>query len=236
MKELVLVLREEDVLALGALRRMIGLRVARQGSKIWLRGIPYDQALELEILQLPAIERYALDPEELLFLPNALTPIAFLPQLQWQLIKAFLPIEAPIAGYGGQLEAEISVELVPSAVEAAPAALLCRLSVLQAWAHSSAAARIHALRFVAESSGQVIVSGEPLPSLPGQSFWQMAGLYLPAGFALAYPILASSILKRLDPNQTKSVFLHANAPPTVFETALFVQATRSGIRQTSLQP
>ena len=108
------------------------------------------------------------------------------------------------------------------------------MSDFQIWADSAPEVRIKCLKFVADLEGSVLVMGHPLPSIRGTSYWSCEGLLMPSGFGLQYPILAPALLQRCNPEGDSLVFLQADGSWERIPLALFVAASRSGIRQTPL--
>jgi hypothetical protein len=237
MKELILVLAQADHAALGNVRSIAGLKVGIQFEKIWLRGIPAKGETDLRIRQLPAMERYVLKADDQLFQIGKTTPVAYLPRLQWQEIKQYIPLELPVAAYAGRSTEVMDVKLVPSGREENPVALRCRLEHLQVWAETAAEVRIRALRLAGDLEGNVWVMGHPLPSIPGTGFWSCQGLLLPAGMALEFPILAPILLDQYNPGKDSLVVVQGRGEEIACENIpldLFVAATRSGIRLSPL--
>jgi hypothetical protein len=236
MKEIALVLAQADLEQLGALRCLPQLVAAWQGDRIWLRGIAVEQAEDPAILRLPALARYHVGEDQLLFLPGAVTPVAYLPTLAWQPITAFIVPEMPVAAYGGIVEEQVPVTLVPAPDEQPAIGLRCTLAHLQAWCEAAPEVRIQVLHYAVAQDGDTIVLGDPLPTIPGQVLWECEGLLLPAGHALAYPVLAATIVRLLDAAATHRLLLHADGSWERISRTNFIPATRSGIRQTTITP
>lgn len=235
MKEQVIVLAEADREALGHVRTITGLQVGLQIGKIWLRGILVDEGeIDLRIRQLPALQRYFCE-EGMLFLPDALTPVAHLPKLNWQPLQAHMPLDLPTAAYAGESTQRIPLRLVPAKQEQPAVALRCALDHLQAWADAAAEVRIGRLRIAVDAEGTAFVMGHPLPNVPGTSFWNCDGLLLPAGMELEFPMLAPVILAKVNPTKENLVLLDHEGRPELIHLGHFVAATRSGIRLSPYQ-
>jgi len=234
MKEQVVVIAAADVEQLGHVRCIAGLHVAVRTDQLWIRGILDDGNVDLRIRQLPALHRYVLNQNDQLFLPNGQTPVAYLPRLEWKSILQFLPVEWPVAAFAGQAELQVAPRLVPSGKEENAVMLQSTLQNLQDWAQTAPEIRIKCLKMVADRDGNVLLMGFPLPSIPGKSFWSCEGLLLPARFNLEFPMLAPTILARCNPEGDALVMLHADGSWKRIPLALFVAASRSGIRQTPL--
>ncbi len=234
MKEQVMVLAEADVELLGELRCFPQLVVALQGNRLWLRGIPVGGEDQHLFLRLPATERYLLGVDDLLFLPGSVTPIAYLPSLHWKPIGDFIVPELPVAAYGGSFSETIEAKLVSSSMEQKAIGMFCSLSDLQAWVDAAPEVRIKALKFAAEEDGEVLVMGEPLPTIPGRALWECEGLLLPAGYKLEYAMFARTIRQQLDPEGMDWLVFQADGGWERVPKANLIPATRSGIRQTMM--
>jgi MoxR-vWA-beta-propeller ternary system domain bpX2 len=234
MKEHLIVLAAADRALLGELRTLPQLFAADQGDQIWLRGIAVAQANEAVFLSLPATARYFLGEDHLIFSPGGVTPVAYLPKLSWQPIATYIVPEMPVAAYGGVVEDAFQVKLVVSDAPQAVVALRCDLAQLQAWADSAAEIRIHAMRFAVADDGRALVVGDPLPTIPGEAFWECGGLLLPAGRKLEFAVLASAIRQQLDPDGAHLLLFQADGGFERIPQTNMIQATRSGIRQTTL--
>lgn len=234
MREQVIVLALADQEALGHVRAIPGLHVARRADQVWLRGILDEEEVDLRIRQLPAIHRYVLSADDQLFLPQGRTPVSYLPRMEWQTILQYLPLELPLAAYAGQSDAKLPVCLVASGKEENAVALRCKVDHLKAWAESAAEVRIQCLRMVADLDGNAWVMGHPLPAIPGISHWSCEGLLLPAGHQLEFPLLAPLIVSQNNPEKDALVVLQADGSWERIPLALFVVATRSGIRLSPL--
>lgn len=235
MKEQVVVIAAADQEFLGHVRCIAGLRVAVRADQIWIRGILDDGNVDLRIRQLPAIHRYILSDNDQLFPQNGHTPIAYLPRMDWTSMLQFLPLELPTAAFSGQSSERIGIRLVPSSQVQNPVLLRCNLIDLQSWVGSAPEIRIKCLKMVADRVQTVLVMGHPLPNIPGTSFWSCEGLLLPAGFVLEFPVLAPIVLSKCNPEGDALVMIHTDGSWQRIPLALFVAASRSGIRQTPLE-
>lgn len=136
LTERLLVLAAADAAALGAVRALPGLRVARADAngpadapRLWLRGLPPTGALPLALRQLPALAAYGLDARGFLFPPGRPTPTGQLPTgLAWQPLAEFVPLAVPTAALPGQAPAAFCPPLLPSAQPEEAAGVLTTLA------------------------------------------------------------------------------------------------------------
>ncbi|TGD79545.1 hypothetical protein [Hymenobacter wooponensis] len=236
LTERVVVLAEQEAHALGTVRTQPGLRVAQAAGQLWLRGLPATGELALPLRQLPALASYALNAEGQLFPSGSLTPTSRLPDLVWQPIREFVPLEIPVAALPGQLASQHSLQLVPATHAPAGAALLTTLAAWQAYADGAPEIRLQRLRFAVSATNQVLVLGIPLPPIQGQELWLHEGLLLPAGLAFETPLIASLLARKLNPQQDSFLLFAANGEWERIEQHFLQPASRSAVRLTLGNP
>jgi len=230
--ERALVLAAPDFAALGHVRHLPGLRAAAApDGRLWLRGLPAAET-PLPLRQLPALVSYALDEHGNLFAAGSRTPTARLPELAWQPIREFVPLEIPTAALPGQSPPAYHLRLVPSAQPQPGAALLTTLPAWQAYAATAPEVRLHRLRFAVSSHHEVLLLGTPLPPLPGRELWLRDGLLLPAGLDFEAPLLSALVAAKLRPDPTALLLFAADATWTVLAASSLQPATRSAVRLT----
>lgn len=231
--ERVLLLAVADEPALGAVRNVPGLRVGRADATLWLRGLPAEGDLPLAVRQLPAVAAYSLDDEGRLFPAGGRTPTARLPELAWQAVRDFVPLELPTAALPAQAPPPYRLRVVPSGRAEAGAALLTTWAAWQAYAEEAPEARLRGLRFAASARGQALLVGAPLPPLPGQELWLREGILLPAGFTFETPLLFGLVASRLNPAHDALLLFDAAGEWERVAWAHLVPATRSAVRLTA---
>lgn len=233
MSERLLVLAAHDLAALGAVRPVPGLQVAADGDQLWLRGLPATGELLLAVRALPATAAYTLDEQNRLFPTGHLTPTGRLPALNWQPIRAFLPLEIPTAALPAQAAPTYQVRLVPSARAAAGAALLTTLDAWLTYAESAPEIRLCGLRFAVSAEARVLLLGTPLPPLAGQEQWLTDGLLLPAGFDFEAPFLAPLLARQLNATGEDLLLFATNGSWERVPQAQLLPATRGAVRRTA---
>lgn len=234
LTERVLVLAAADEAALGAVRHLPGLQAAPDAAgQLWLRGLPAQDPLPVELRALPARVAYGLDEAGRLFPAGRLAPTARLPALPWLPLRELLPLTLPPAALPAQDAPRYRPRLLASAQPQPGAALLTTLAAWAAYAEAAPEIRLQSLRFAAAADGRVLLLGAPLPPLPGQELWQLAGLLLPAGYALEAPLLAPLLSRQLSPAGTELLLF---APDGGWEPVPLTQllpATRAAVRRTA---
>jgi len=228
--EAVLVLESKYRDTLGGLRAIPGLKAAGDGALIWLRGIEAGIAPDKRIASLPVLNRYTTDEEERLFPDKQKTPIARLPKLDWQPIKAFVAIELPVSAMPGKLFLPMTIRLSRYGTVHEAFALLTDLDSWKIYAETAAETRLQQLRFAVSGRGEALVIGLPLPQLPGKYFWPREQMLLPVGYDLDPPIVASLVEA---PNETLMLF-DPDGSWQVIGIASFQPARRSAVRLTTI--
>jgi len=233
MSEHVVVLATHDRDALGNVRTLPGLRVGTHDQQLWLRGLPSSTELPVVMRTLPAVSTYVLDAQNRLFPAGSQTPTTTLPTLTWQPIEEFMPLELPTAALPAQHPPRYRVRLTLSSRAEVGAALLTSLEAWCIYAETAPAIRLHGLRFAVSGARQVLLLGAPLPPLPGQEYWQQAGLLLPAGYDLEVPLLAPLLTSQLTPDSEALVLFTAEGSWELVPLAHLMPATRNAVRLTT---
>jgi hypothetical protein len=112
-------------------------------------------------------------------------------------------------------------------------ALLTSFEAWRTYAEAAPEIRLRGLRFAVSAERQVLLLGAPLPPLPGQEYWQQAGLLLPAGYDLEVPLLAPLLTSRLTSDSEALVLFTAEGGWALVPMAHLVPATRSAVRLTA---
>ncbi|NHA06339.1 hypothetical protein G7092_21195 [Mucilaginibacter sp. HC2] len=226
--EKILVLESKYRHTLGNLRGIPDLKAAADGELIWLRGIGMNT--DKHIASLPVLHRYTADSQERLFPDQHKTPTGKLSKLDWQPIKAFVPIELPVSAMPGKLFLPMTIRLSRSAAVQEVFALLTDLDSWKTYAEIATRTRLQPLRFAVSAKGDVLVIGHPLPQLPGQTFWAREQMLLPAGYDLCPPSLAHLVEV---PKETMMLFDPDGSWQSIPITH-FQPAQRSAVRLTEI--
>lgn len=232
MKELVLVLRCEDKDTLGAVRCIPGLLVAECGKELWLRGIYSLDSIDIKIKKLPAAAAYTLDHQDHLFPAGKITPVGKLKELTWIPVSEYIPVELPVSAIPGKTEEKHPIQLVQCGEPAKGAALVTSLAVWKSYAHSAPAVRLECLMFAVSENKDVIITGFPLPPVPGQELWKQGNMLLPSGYNFEFPFAAPMIEDMLNPHKDALLIFKPTGEWEKIPLNYFVQATRSAVRLT----
>lgn len=226
MSELIMVLSRADKPALGALRSLPGLQAADDGELVWLRGIAIAEEIDLRIRQLPALHTYELKDGELLFPPNALTPVSKLQTFNWQPLSQFITVTLPVSGMPGKITQQHRVRLIPCDTADKSDALLTSLETFKTWVATAPKMRLQVLRFAVSENNRVLIIGSPLPPIPGREYIIRDGILLPCGYQFDPPAIAA--LLNTDPDEWLLFEPDGHWQPVPKDC--FVPVTRNGVR------
>lgn len=232
IKELVMLLPAEKYAVLGTVRCLPGLSAAIDDTHLWLRGIPFPEKPDPLILQLPATHTWQLDDNDLLFPVDGLTPVATLKKLIWKPLSELLPVVLPASAMPAVLPNLLALRLEPCPTPQNSYALLTTLTAWFNYGETAPDARLQPLSFAASASNKVLITGLPLPPVPGKEYVLQHQLLLPAGYSFAPAGIASVVSHQLSPAQTDLLLFHTNGTWERIPQTAFVKASRSAIRLT----
>lgn len=230
MQEIILVLRETEKEALGTVRCFPGLRAAAGDGVVWVRGIVPAVAGDIALRSLPVIQTYELDAGGLLFPQGALTPVMQLPALPWVPLREFIPVTLPVSPLPAKNSDTFPVRLAKSEHETAPFALRTTLALFKQYVDDAADVRLQQMQFAVSANDDVLVTGNPLPALPGTTCWKLHDLLLPAGYHFDPPMLAPLVQARLHNGGQELFLFEASGSYTVIPKNNLVTASRSAVR------
>jgi hypothetical protein len=230
MKEVVIVLSIKDMDALGSVRTIPYLKAAFHKEQIWICGIRENEKNNTN--KLPSIANYTIDKEGNLFPIGKLTPVGKIPKLSWLPISTFIPVVAPTSAFPGKTEQKHKIKLI-STIEAKPGnALLTELSIWKNYAEAASEVRLNKLRFAVSANKEVLIIGEPLPSIPGKEYWIKDHILIPSGYDFDIPMISGLLLSKLNPSKDSLLLFEKNGEYQKISTNSFVPSTRSSIRLT----
>ncbi len=231
-RERIIVVATAEAAALNRVRCFEALSAMASGD-VWVRGIALeDQELTRAIAAIPCLARYDLDPNGRLFPIGARTPVARLPQGDWQPISTFIRPFLPGSSLPGDLPAPSEVRLLPCDEPQETSALLASLDDWSRFAATAPAVRLAPLQFAVDDRKQVLILGAPLPPIPGQEFVQHQQLLLPAGYALPSSYHLGILPETLHLAPGDYALFQADASWERVPGEAFVPASRSAVRAT----
>jgi len=232
MQEYILNIPVESKESLALLRLMPGLRVALDGTRLRVRGIPYSEQPAKEIWQLPVISILILNDENYLFPVAGKVPVAKLPELKWIPLQQYIQVEPPVSALKGETEKKVSVKLIPSDRVQEGEALLTSLGSWKTYADTAPATRLKRISFAVSENGTALLLGTPLPSLPGREYWKTANMLIPCGYDFEITLMADILPAKLNPQNDSLILFETDGSWQKIELNNFVNAKRSAVRAT----
>lgn len=233
MRYILFKLHERDIASLGNIRCLNSVFAAKDGNDIWIRVVDTNTAIDGKLKQLPVKSTFTLDEKNQLFLPDAVTPVAILKEMEWIPINEFIPVEAPVSNLPGKTNHKIDIKLVPSTVERRGNALLTTLNTWKEYAESAPAVRLAVLKFAMSATNEVLVIGNPLPSLPGKEYWLQNNILLPCGYEFEVPFVNTFLNNNILSGNKGVILFNTNNEWQLIDESLFVEAKRSAVRLTN---
>lgn len=102
--------------------------------------------------------------------------------------------------------------------------------------------RVSGLRYVCTIDGKVLCCGEPLPALPGESWYETDGVLAPAGWTWSPAVPATVVYAALQfhcackfaatPTKATKFLLHADGPVEMIDAHSWCSATYASVRAT----
>lgn len=232
MQQLLLILSLTDQSFVGGIRCLPSIQAGIQDGNIYLK-VPAGFSADKRILQLPVVHSYWLDEQENIFPLHGLTPTGKLPVLNcWIPIADFVQTALPVAAMPGQSPVKLSVGLLPSTDTQESFALLTHLQTWKAWAETAPAIRLTALRFAVSANSEVLITGYPLPALPGKEYWMQHQVLILAGYAFKIDVTTEIISQELNPNKHSYLLFDKESNWQQIPLDSFAPATRSAVRLT----
>lgn len=231
MEEIILTIAKHDLQSLGSIRDIDGLKAAADEEQIWIRGIN-SIIMELSpVKQLPVRNHFTIDKNGLLFPADNITPTGVMKEMEWMNINEFVTVELPSSAGPGELPPPLFVSLIPSRKSDKGIALLTSLKIWKDYGETASRIRLSPLKFAVSENKEVLIIGEPLPSLPGREFWLNNDMLIPSGYDFEFSLMASIIKQKISNEGSVTVF-NTDGTWFVIDHHFFVPATRSAIRMT----
>lgn len=215
------------------LRLEPGVEVLELPDAIWLRGSSTDERIQKLLLQLPGACRFDVFPGGELRPAGSRLPSGRLPAGAWTRLKDWIEVELPAAAFaaGDPVRTPLQWVRVPGAGDAN--VLLATLADWATYGDTAPQIRLKPLRFAVAADGRVVVQGHPLPPLPGERYYERAGVAVPCGWGWS-PAVEPELFRdtwKLQPQDLALV--SADGSWERIRADQFVRATRSAIRESS---
>jgi len=209
---------------LGAVRTVPGWKAAVDDSGIWLKGPVENGQGQLALKSLPAKATYLSDDKNRLFPEGKQTPVLELKDMEWLSLADFLPVELPVSAMPAGAPEGMAV-LLSRSIDPEPAAAV--MVPLQSWItyrKNAPQVRLRALQFAA-TDNEALITGIPLPSLKGKTYWQHKNILIPSGYAFEPEILGDLIAEKTSADSL--VLMHPDGQMEVVPSIAFSPAERN---------
>ena len=221
-----------DAPALAGHRLIAGLEVAEIGGVLWLRGPAWNEALRRALRKVPGLDRFETHASGRLLADGARVPQGRLPELRWQALALWFPVNLPTAHGLASSPSPAPFRLVRSTGEREAGGVLAELSAWHEFAIGAAEIRLRPLRFAAARDGRAWIEGVPLPPVPGRRFTISEGIAIPCGFTWSPALSVAAIRQWVGIAEGDVAFATEDRTWEIIRAEQFVPATRSAARAT----
>lgn len=201
-------------------------------QSLWLLGAGLDDQISGTLRSLPDCERFLVLEDGQLVGWDESVPRLRLPTQPWQTLSEWLSIALPIPVFAGVIEHKISLRLVRTDVPVEANLLRTSWQIWRDYASDAPQIRLNRLSFAVSADREVLISGFPLPPVPGQRLVEVDRVAIPAGFRTEPSMDSASIRKLLRLLPEESAVYREDGAVEVVPGAAFVLATRSAVRLT----
>ncbi len=181
---------------LGNIRDWDNLQIATDEDTIWLKGFTEVQYSAPEIRQLPGLLLYELR-DGLLFLKDALVPSRKMrTALLWSPIDKALRLSMP--GFNHNffgIHEKIAFRLLHGGQEQPAFALYAKMKDIFSIISTSPKFKLDMLQWVV-ADDMALITGTPLLSFPGKTYWHKDGHLLPSGFDFEFKNLSGMLQQK----------------------------------------
>jgi hypothetical protein len=228
---LVMERRHENDLA--AIRHWENLKVAFDEDRIWIRDFDFAQIHSVEVKSIPYKELFYGKQEKLFPLNSQLPCGKISSSLLWTPILRALPVRIPTLNhnYFGT-EERLSVQLVPSAIEREPVAMVLSLRELASYVETAPAIRLQPLSWTVVNRSSALIAGTPFLPVNGPVFWRRGVHLLPAGYDLELFHAEEVIARLADPDGDSWIFWNPDNTCIVIPKDAFTPLSVSSFRST----
>lgn len=218
--------------ALARLRLLSGAEACLVEGHIWLRITRLSKDDQRQLRAVPGALRYERMADNVLRPWGALLPTRRLPDASWQPLREVLALALKTRPGNTSVTPALALTLVREHRERPAAALRTTLREFSAYADRAPLARLTRLHLLANSRGEALLFGSPLPPLPGQRYWESEQIFVAAGYCWQPAVDATVIRRVLRCDALDLILWHADASWQAVSRDQLVLATRSAVRAT----
>ena len=182
----------DAVRALDALRIAPGLELLAIDRELWLRARQPDADMLARLRGVPWTETYAVLPDRTLRPAGRLLPAGTLPDGKWLPLATALTLHFATSTAPITQPARVELRLVEAREWRAPSLVVTTPAAWSAFIDTASEVRLARLQF-AQTAGEVVVRGDPLPPLPGEHLREDSGIARPVGTAFHPAVSAATV-------------------------------------------
>lgn len=209
------------------------LRIAQEGSSIWIKGFTSQEINSTDIQSIPFKTIYTLKDQQLYPL-GALLPIKKIPSaLMWVALERMIPVALPAYNnnYFG-LNQTIKLELIPSENEQVVSVLLVSLQNMEEFIGSASADRLSPISWCLVGQNALLV-GKPLLPISGETYWIKDNFILPAGYDFNYPAISQTMNEKFNATGFNYILWKKDNTCIVIAKSAFTKLTRGSFKLTA---
>lgn len=228
---------------LQALRTNHNLLVCEVPGEFWIRPTASSESATLlaanELLAGIVAELFRVTSDGAITPSGSLVPTGRIPTGPWVPIAEQFPVTLPTAGFPPLRMPASRLKFVRSETVVESTVLELPFARLREHVRKTSVLRLNRWEFAVSQNGSALVRGTPLPTLPGQRYWETEGLIVPAGWTWS-PSLAPEIVRhvlKLTPSESALFRLNTNDSLDAFAweriaADAFVQGSRPNFEAT----
>jgi len=218
--------------AAAALRGRADVSASIVDDQIWLRGRAMDESLDAALRRVAPQMRYTLAGDDELTPAGNVLPVGRLPNANWVPLARLLEAQRPTTALPAQSVPTVPLRLLRSEQVRPATYLLATISDFARYAGAAPGVRLRPLRFAA-SNEHVLITGSPLPPVPGLACWESSGVVAPCGWEWSPAVDAATVRRVLRLHPDEVALLRGDDTWHLLRESSFVAARRSAVRATA---
>jgi hypothetical protein len=235
MYEYYLCLAEKDKSNLANIRHWDNLKIAFEGDEIWLKNLNEMQINAIELRSMPAKKVFYAQAGKL-FLQHSILPDRNIPSLLWTALDRALPIKMPIFNHNFfGIEEKITMQLLPSENESEAVAALVNIADLERYIVTAPAIRLQKIAWVILEKNRILLFGQPLLPISGDTFWQRGDFILPTGYDFDLFSLSDALNNSLNPEKSNLVVWNNDSTYFLIEKSDIQALSLGSFRRTGVR-
>lgn len=220
---------------LAPIRHWSNLKVATEGTTIWVKNIDYAQVKSVEVQSMP-YKRLFYERNGKLFPITSNLPDRNVPSLLWAPIERAIPVTLPSFNHNFfGLAEKTTIRLVSSDAECPAIAMITDLQSLQQYVETAPAIRLKTISWAVLNNDKAFLLGTPLLPISGAVYWRSGATLMPAGYDLNFHSLTESITRQLCPDNDSWVVWNTDATYFLIDKDDLQPLSRSSLRASIAQ-